>query len=405
MEQTIKQKEFISTQAAKIEGSITMAISALAKSMKDEGKDVLSFSAGEPDFPTPERISNAGIQAIKDGQTTYTAASGMPSLRQAISGKIKRDLNIDYSADEIVVSCGAKHSIYNCLYAVINPGDEVLIPAPYWVSYPSQVQLVGGEPVILETTEASSFKITAEQLANAITEKTKLLILNSPSNPTGSVYSREELEALAQVIVEKKILVLSDEIYAKLVYGAAQHTSIASISSQIKDLTLLVDGASKAYSMTGWRIGYVAGPKSIIQVMNRMQSHSTSNPTTPSQFAALEAFSGGDEDVNEMKVAFEKRRQYMYDALNQIPGISCIMPDGAFYMFVNISACFGKACSSGTITGSLDFCEYLLKEAEVALIPGAAFGSNDFVRMSYATSPEVIEQGIQRILNWVSSLT
>jgi aspartate aminotransferase len=382
-----------------------MAISAMAQQMKKEGKPVLGFSAGEPDFKTPVMIQDAGIAAIREGKTTYTAASGIIELKQAICAKLLRDNQLEYNTHHIVVSCGAKQSIYNALMALIDPGDEVIVPVPYWVSYPDQVNLVGGRSVFIHTTEANEFKITAAQLAAAITPKTKLLILNSPSNPTGSVYSRQELEEIARVVIEHSILVISDEIYEKLIYDDQDgHVSIASLSPEIKALTIVVNGVSKAYSMTGWRIGYAAAPTAIADAMGKIQSHSTSNPTTPSQWASVTAINGEETEIIAMKNEFHRRRDVMVAALNNIPNISCIMPKGAFYAYPNVSKCFGKRSASGEITDSASFCKLLLQDALVACVPGSGFGTDDYIRLSYATSMENIVEGMRRIHEWVDTL-
>ncbi len=396
----------ISKRASQAEDSITMAITAMAQKMRKEGQDVLGFSAGEPDFPTPKHVREAAYAAIEAGKTLYTAASGIPELKTAICARLLADQGLQYGPENIVVSCGAKHSIFNVMMAVVDPGDEVIVPVPYWVSYPDQVSLVGGVSVYIETSEDNSFKVTPEQLTAVLTPKSKLLILNSPSNPTGSVYTRSELEALAVVIAaHPNLLVLSDEIYEKLIYDASVgHISIATLSPEIKARTIVINGVSKAYAMTGWRIGYAAASKEIAEVMGKMQSHTTSNPTTPSQWAALAALTGPDTEINIMREAFDARRQYMVAALNAIPGIHCLAPKGAFYAFPNVSACFGKKSKSGVITDSASFCELLLKDALVACVPGSGFGADDFVRLSYATSMENIKKGIQRIQDWVATL-
>ena len=366
---TTAKKSFLSQRGSNIEPSVTMEVTALANQLKAEGKPVIGLSAGEPDFDTPDYIKEAGIQSIKEGHTKYTAVSGMPKLLQSISNKLKRDHHLNYDPHQIVVSCGAKHSIFNVMMAIINPGDEVIIPQPYWVSYPNQVSLAGGVPVFIETDDSSNFKITPEQLESAITPATKMVILNSPSNPTGMVYTKDELSALAEVIISHNILVLSDEIYEKLIYDG-EHVSIASFSPEIKDLTILINGASKAYSMTGWRVGYTAAPLDIAKVMGKIQSHSTSNAATPAQFASLEAFDRDDTVVDSMRDSFHKRRDLMVDQLNEIPGITCLKPNGAFYAFPNISSFFGKKSESGDITDSVSFCKYFLKEKLVACDPG-----------------------------------
>jgi len=396
----------ISKRASQAEDSITMAITAMAQKLRKEGHDVIGFSAGEPDFPTPKHVRDAAYAAIEAGKTLYTPASGIPELKAAVCARLLSDNGLHYAPENIVVSCGAKHSIYNALMATVDPGDEVIVPVPFWVSYPDQVSLVEGVSVYIHTTEANEFKVTPEQLKAVLTPKSKMLILNSPSNPTGSVYTKSELEALAAVILDHpNLLVLSDEIYEKLIYDeTVGHVSIASFSDAIKARTIVINGVSKAYAMTGWRIGYAAAPKEIAVVMGKMQSHTTSNPTTPSQWAALAALTGPDTEIDTMRAAFDIRRLYMVDALNAIPGIRCLAPKGAFYAFPNVSACYGKKSKSGVITDSASFCKLLLSDALVACVPGSGFGADDFVRLSYATSMENIEKGIARIQDWVATL-
>ncbi|RAP36884.1 aspartate aminotransferase [Candidatus Marinamargulisbacteria bacterium SCGC AAA071-K20] len=400
---TAAKKTFLSKRGSNIGASITMEVTALANQLKSEGKPVIGLSAGEPDFDTPDYIKQAGIKAINEGHTKYTAASGMPSLKKVISDKLEREHGLSYTPDQIVVSCGAKHSIFNIMMAVINDGDEVIIPQPYWVSYPDQVKMAGGVPVFIETDDSCQFKITPDQLRNAITPSTKLLILNSPSNPTGMVYTKDELLALSEVIIENNILVISDEIYEKLIYEG-EHTSIAGLSGAIKDLAILVNGASKAYSMTGWRIGYTASSLEIAKVMGKIQSHSTSNPATPAQFASLTAFECDDTVVNSMKESFLGRRDLMIKKLNEIQGITCLKPDGAFYAFPKISSFFGKRCESGEITDSVSFCKYFLKEKLVACVPGSGFGSEGYIRLSYAASVHDINTALSLLDEWVCSL-
>ncbi|MFT5171001.1 MAG: aspartate aminotransferase [Candidatus Marinamargulisbacteria bacterium] len=396
-------RSFVSDKANKIEPSITMATSSLASQLRKEGKDVIGLSAGEPDFDTPEAIKEAGIQAIKDGKTKYTPAAGIIELKEAVVRKLSRQ-GLSYAADDVVISCGAKHSIYNILLAVINPGDEVIVPGPYWVSYPHQVRMADGIPKIIETTDQTQFKISAAQLEASLTEKTKVLILNSPSNPTGMVYTREELEAIAEVVVKHQILVISDEIYENLIYEG-EHLSIASISDEVKNLTVIVNGVSKAYSMTGWRIGYCAGPIAIAKAIGKIQSHSTSNPAAPSQWASVEALDGPQDEVERMRLAFDERRDLMVSGLNKIPGVTCLSPQGAFYAFPNISALFGKSSGQTLISSSSDFCQQLLNEALVACVPGSGFGADNYMRLSYATSPEQIRIALSRIEEWVATLS
>jgi len=395
---------FLSHRASQTGDSITMAISALAQQMKKEGKPVIGFSAGEPDFKTPIPIQDAGVQAIRDGKTTYTAASGIPELKQAICHKFLTDNQLEYRPNHIVVSCGAKQSIFNAIMATINPGDEVIVPTPYWVSYPDQIGLAGGKSVFVETNESTEFKLTPDLLANAITPRTKMVILNSPSNPTGAVYTRHELEALAKIIVQHQLLVISDEIYEKLIYSEEGHVSIAQLSPELKSLTIVINGVSKSYAMTGWRIGYAAANPAIADAMGKIQSHTTSNPTTPSQWASVQALTGGDDEIKAMKAEFHARRDTMVTRLNQIPGLPTLLPGGAFYAFPNISALIGKQSASGVITDSASFCQYLLQDVFVACVPGSGFGSDSFIRLSYATSMTAIEDGLTRIDQWVRSL-
>ncbi|RAP32997.1 aspartate aminotransferase [Candidatus Marinamargulisbacteria bacterium SCGC AG-439-L15] len=398
------QLKSVSQRSLNVEGSITMQISSLAQQMRRDGQNVIGFGAGEPDFDTPDFIKEAGIKAIRDGQTKYTPAAGTVDLKEAIVRKLQRDQNVSYAPDQIVVSCGAKHSVYNVLMALINPGDEVLIPAPYWVSYPQQARLLEGVPVVIDTNEASQFKITPEQLERAITPKTKVLILNSPSNPTGMVYTRSELEALAAVIVKHQIYVLSDEIYEHLIYDNTKHVSIAELGDEIKALTIVVNGVAKAYSMTGWRIGYTASSVEIAKAMGKMQSHMTSNPASMAQAAAQAALDGPQDVVEEMRLAFDERRQQMMRLLSEIEGVTCEMPQGAFYMFPNVSAVFAKSTPDKKLANCFDFCQTLLKEAMVACVPGIGFGAEGYLRLSYATSSEMIDEGLTRLKDWVHSL-
>ncbi|MEB3294537.1 MAG: pyridoxal phosphate-dependent aminotransferase [Synechococcales bacterium] len=384
----------LAARIGQVTPSMTLVIDAKAKGMKREGIDVCSFSAGEPDFDTPEHIRQAAIAALESGKTRYGPAAGEPGLREAIARKLRQDNQLGYQAENILVTNGGKHSLYNVMMALIDPGDEVIIPAPFWVSYPEMVKLAGGNPVILPTTAATGYKITAEQLRAAITPKTKLLVLNSPSNPTGMVYSPEEIQAIAAVIVEKDILVVSDEIYEKLLYDGAVHQSIGSVSSAVFERTIISHGFAKAYAMTGWRIGYVAAPLPLIKAVNTLQSHSTSNVCTFAQYGAIAALEAPQDCVEQMRQAFAQRRQLMYDLVNQIPGLSCVKPDGAFYMFINISQ-LGLS--------SLDFCDKLLTKHQVAVIPGIAFGDDGHIRASYATSEALIEKGMQRIAEFVQS--
>jgi len=375
--------------------SLTIAISSLARDLKAEGKDILSFSAGEPDFGTPQRIKDEAIKAINEGFTQYTAVPGIPELLEAVATKLKRDNNLDYKPSDIIVSNGAKQSLFNLFQATINPGDEVIIPAPYWVTYPELVKYAAGKPVIIETDDTSSFKITAEQLKAAITPKTKMLILTSPSNPTGSVYTKEELEAIAEVLKGTDILVASDEMYEKLVYGVT-FTAAASISEDMYQRTITINGLSKSVAMTGWRFGYLATPnKELIAAMNKLQSQSTSNINSITQKAAIPALLGEvDDEIENMRQAFEARAKEAVTLFNAIDGLSVVAPKGAFYLFVNT-----KAVSNDSIA----FCKELLQETGVAVVPGIGFGSEGYFRFSFATDITTIREGIRRIEKFVKS--
>lgn len=386
----------LSKKALAISPSVTLEITAKAKAMKAEGIDVIGFGAGEPDFDTPDNIKEAGIKAINEGLTRYTAASGIVELKEAICKKLRVDNNLEYSPDNIVISSGAKHSIFNALMAVINPGDEVIVGIPYWVSYPEMIRLAGGVPVYIETKEEKDFKFTTEDLERVRTDKTKALILNSPSNPTGAIYEKGELIEIANWAVKNGIIVISDEIYEKLVYDG-EHISIASLNSEIKDLTIVINGMSKAYAMTGWRIGYAAANNEIAKVMSNVQSHTTSNPCSISQYASVEGILGDQDDVYKMREEFKKRRDFMVDKVNSIKGLSCRKPKGAFYIMVNITEVKGKTIDGITINDSLDMAKLLLDKAKVAVIPGIGFGADDYIRLSYATSMENIEEGLNRI--------
>ncbi len=379
-------------------------MNAKALAMKAAGIDVISFGVGEPDFDTPKHIREAAKRAIEEGFTRYTAVSGIPELKDAIMEKFKRDNNLSYEPDEVMVSCGGKHVLYNLAQAVLNPGDEVIIPAPYWVSYPPIVVLAGASPVVVGTREADDFKLSPESLKAAITPRTRMLILNSPSNPTGLVYTESELRALAEVTLKHNIWVVSDEIYEKLIFDDRRFHSIAQVSEEAKSKTFVVNGVSKTYAMTGWRIGYVAGPREVIAGMNKIQSQSTSNPNSIAQKAAIAALNGPQDSINDMLEAFDERRKYLLQRLNAIKGVHCNVPGGAFYAFPNFSHCFNAKTEGGTIQGSVDLCEYLLAEARVALVPGAAFGDDSFIRFSYATGLETIAEGLDRIEGAIGKL-
>ena len=387
----------LSRKALQVSASPTLAIDAKFKAMKAEGIDVIGFGCGEPDFDTPENIKEAAIAAIKEGQTKYTPASGTLDLKKAICEKLKKDNGLDYTPANIVVSNGAKHSLMNAFDAIINPGDEVIVPAPYWVSYTEMIKMADGIPVIIETKEEDGFEFTPQQLINAITPKTKALILNSPSNPTGMLYEEEKLRKIAEIAVENDIFVISDEIYENLIYDGKQHVSIASFNDEIKNRTIIVNGVSKSYAMTGWRIGFTAANAEVTKAMANMQSHAASNPSSISQAAALEAYKGTQATVEEMRKVFEERRNYMIDRINSINGVSCKKPEGAFYVMMNIKDVFGREIGGKVINTSDDFCEVLLEKSLVALVPGSGFGAEGYVRWSYATSMENIEKGLDRL--------
>ncbi|MEE8360480.1 MAG: pyridoxal phosphate-dependent aminotransferase [Candidatus Omnitrophota bacterium] len=382
----------LSKRVMSVKPSLTLAISAKAKKMKKDGLDVVNFGAGEPDFDTPSHIKASAVKAIHEGFTKYTPASGIPELKEAISKKLERDNGLTYGPSSIIVSCGAKHTLYNIFQALCEDPDEVIIPSPYWLSYPEMVKLASAKPVFIKTRDKEAFKISPSELKKTITKRTKAIILNSPSNPTGTVYDKKELEEIADIAVSKKILVVSDEIYEKLIYGAGKHVSIASLGEKIKDLTLVVNGVSKSYSMTGWRIGYMAGDDKIVSAINNIQSHSTSNPASISQKAALEAISGEQSSISSMKKEFESRRDYMVERLNKIPCFRVSLPKGAFYVFCNIK---------DTGYNSIEITNKLLDEANVALVPGKPFGSDNHVRLSFATSTADIAKGLDRIEKWV----
>lgn len=385
----------LAARVGEVPPSITLAIAAKAKAMKAEGIDVCSLSTGEPDFDTPEHIKAAAKQALDAGKTKYGPVAGEPQLKAAIARKLQSDNNLNYQPENIIVTNGGKHSLYNLMMALIDPGDEVIIPAPYWLSYPEMVKLASGKPVIVRTDASTGYKITPEQLTRAITPKTKLFVLNSPSNPTGMVYTRAEIKALAEVIVDRDILVVADEIYEKIIYDGAQHVSIGSLGKEIFDRTLISSGFAKAYSMTGWRVGYLAGPIELIKATSTIQGHSTSNVCTFAQYGAISALESSQESVEKMRQAFAQRRQVIFELLDAVPGISCIKPDGAFYMFVNISK---------TGMNSLEFCDAFLEQQQVAVIPGIAFGADDHIRLSYATDLGTIKKAVERLDKFVRSI-
>lgn len=387
----------LSERAAGISASPTLAIDAKAKQMKAFGIKVISFGVGEPDFNTPDNINEAAIEAIKAGETRYTPAGGTLKLKQAIVDKFQRENGLTYQTNQIVVSVGAKHCLYNAFQVLCQPGDEVILPAPYWVSYLEQVKLSGAEAVIVQTREENGFKLTPQELKAVITPKSRVFLLNSPSNPTGGVYSRDELAALGEILLAHNITIISDEIYEKLLYDGLEHVSIASISPELKENTVVINGVSKAYAMTGWRIGYAAAPAPVAKAMADLQSHSTSNPTSIAQAASVAALNGPQEAVAAMVVEFEKRRNYMLERLNAIPGVTCPKPGGAFYLYPNVSSYFGKSYQGKPVKSATDLANLLLEVAEVAVVPGIAFGGDDFIRLSYATSLENIKEGLDRI--------
>jgi aspartate aminotransferase len=393
-----------SDRSKRIKPSPTLAMDAKAKAMKATGVDIVNFGVGEPDFDTPENIKNAAIKALKEGFTKYTPVGGIDSLKDAIIEKFSRDNDLNYTREEIIVSCGAKHSLYNIAQALLNPGDEVLIPSPYWVSYPDQVLLNDATPVFVKTYESDSFMVRPEAINASVTKKTKALILNSPCNPTGLTYDKKTLEAIAEVVLRHGIIVVSDEIYEKLTYDGFKHCSIASLGNDIKIKTIVVNGVSKSYAMTGWRIGYAAGPREIVKAMTNIQSQSTSNPTSIAQKAAIEAIEGPQDSVAAMLAQFDKRRRFLIAELNSIPGMSCLSPTGAFYAFPNTSRLYGKSAGERTISSSSDLALYLLEEANVALVHGEAFGDDSYIRLSYAASVEEIKKGIDRIREALSKL-
>lgn len=396
----------ISERAKSVKPSPTLTIDAKAKALKAAGEDVIGFGAGEPDFDTPANIKQAAVKAIEKGQTKYTAVGGTDELKDAIRGKLKRDNGLEYAREEIIVSTGAKHSLYNLFQAVLNPGDEIIIPTPYWVSYPDMALLAGAVPVFVEGREEDGFKVRPEALAKAITPKSRLLVINSPSNPTGGAYSAAELKAIADVVrPHKELAIVSDEIYEKLLYDNFPFATIAAVDAEIKARTYLVNGMSKAYAMTGWRLGYVAGDKAVVAAMTKIQGQSTSNPTSIAQAAGVEALNGPETEVVRMRGEFEKRRNNIVDRLNAIPGVRCRKPEGAFYVFPNISALYGKKAGDKVITDCDAFAAYLLDEYKVAVVPGSGFGAPNCMRLSYATSMDNITRGLDRIAEAVARLS
>lgn len=394
----------LSKKSQSIEASITLSIDAKAKKMKAEGVDVIGFGAGEPDFDTPAFIKNAAKEALDLGMTKYTPASGTIDLKKAICAKLKKQNGIGYEPSNIVVSNGAKHSLFNAFAAILNPGDEVIIPAPYWVSYPEIVKLSDGVPVFVEGSEENGFNPTTADLRAAISKKTKAIILNSPGNPCGGVMSEKQIREIAALAIEHDLIIVSDEIYEELIYDGHVHFSAASISEEVKERTILVNGMSKAYAMTGWRIGYTAASKKITEIMENVQSHATSNPNTIAQYASTAALNGPRSEIEAMVKEFDARRCHMVARINAIEGLSCRKPDGAFYVMLNISKALGKSYQGKVLNGSLDFCAALLEGENVAFVPGIAFGNDQYCRLSYAISMKNIDKGLDRVANFMSKL-
>jgi aspartate/methionine/tyrosine aminotransferase len=394
----------LSDRINKIHSSPTLKVSAEAKKMKSEGINVIDLSLGEPDFPTPDNVKKAAIKAINENKTHYTPNAGIPELRRAIAEKFKQDNNLHYSPNEIIVSNGAKQSIFNAIQTLVSLDEEVIIPAPYWVSYPEMVSLAHGKSVIINAKEENNFKITPAELQAAITEKTKLLILCNPSNPTGAFYSKQELQGLEEILRDNSLFILSDEIYEKLLYDDNVFTSFAALSKEMKARTITVNGVSKSFAMTGWRIGFTAGPEPVIKGIDKIQGHSTSNASSISQYATLEALTGPQSDLEKMHLEFAKRRELIYNGIKNIPGFRCNKPEGAFYLFPNISSFFGKSSSTLTIKNSFDFAMFLLFESKIAVVPGSAFGAEGYIRISYAASEKQLLEAIERIKSAVINL-
>ena len=391
----------LSDKVLNIAPSMTLAVNAKLKQMVDEGVEVFGFGVGEPDFDTPEYIRKAAIEAINKGFTRYTPAQGTIELRKAICAKLKRENSLDYEPNQIIVSSGAKHSLSNTFAAILNPGDEVIVPVPYWVSYTEIIKLNDGVPVLVPTKKENNFKMSGEELKNAITAKTKAILINSPSNPTGAVYTEKELREIAEIAVQNNLFVVSDEIYERIIYDDNKHISIASFNSEIKDLTILINGMSKSYAMTGWRLGYAAGNEKVIKAMSSVQGHAVSHPSSITQYAAAAALNGPQDDLKNMVQEFNKRRNYMYGRINAMKGLSCIKPEGAFYVYVDISSYLGRNLCGIKLDSCLDFAQVMLEKGHVAVVPGAAFGTEGFVRISYATSMEIIKNGLDAFESFI----
>jgi len=392
----------ISKRAQDVPASATIAVTSRAQELKARGVDVIGFGAGAPDFDTPEYIKDAAVEALKAGKTKYTAAAGIVELRTAIAAKLKKENGLEYTPDQVIVNIGGKHSIYEAMQAVLDPGDEVILPTPYWVTYPEAIKLAGAVPKIVQTDKSKSHKITPDQLKEAITKKTAMLVINSPNNPGGFTYTPQELKAIAQALEGTTVYVLSDEIYEKLIYGDTKFVSFASLSEDAYNRTLTLNGLSKAFSMTGWRLGYTAGPLEVIKAMGRLQSHMTSNPVTFGQYAAIEALGApAEEAIESMRIEFERRAKYMAERLNSIKGVECSQPTGAFYCFPDVSSHYGRNINGTKINGSMDFAKALLEQANVALVPGLPFGCDNNVRLSFACSLEQITKGLDRLEKWL----
>ena len=395
----------LSTLAEAVHASSTMAIDTMYKNMKAQGIDVVGFGAGEPDFPTPDNIKEACLRALAENKTKYTAASGIIELKQAVCHRMKEDCGLDYTPSQVLIASGAKHNVYLTVRALVNPGDEVVIPAPYWVSYSEIVRMCGGIPVIAQTREEDEFKLTPQELDEAITDNTKCVLFNSPSNPTGMMYTREELRALADVCIARDVYIIADEIYYKLVYDGREFVSIAALGEDVKERTILINGVSKSYAMTGWRIGYSLAPEHITKVMSNYVSHSTAAPSTLSQWAAVEALTGPQDTVETMRQAFEARRNYMVERINSMELVSCLKPEGAFYIMMNIRKVLGKKCGDVVIDSCDTFASQLLEKGLVAVVPGSGFDAPEYVRWSYATSLENIKEGMDRLEKFLTALT
>jgi aspartate aminotransferase len=398
----VHQEMKISKRAQNVPPSATIAVTARAQELKAQGIDVIGFGAGAPDFDTPDYIKDAAIAALKAGKTKYTAAAGIVEIRTAIAEKLRRENGLEYTPDQIIVNIGGKHSLYEAMQAVLDPGDEVILPVPYWVTYPETIKLAGAASVIVQTDSANSYKMTAAQLENAITDKTAMVVINSPNNPGGFTYTPDELASLAKVVEGTDVMVLSDEIYEKLIYGDTKFVSFAALSEDAYNRTLTLNGFSKTFSMTGWRLGYTAGPLDVIKAMGRLQSHMTSNPVTFGQYAVLSAYKDAGDVVEKMRAEFEHRGKYMAERLNSIEGIVCAQSTGAFYCFPDVSGHYGRTINNTKINGSMDFAKALLEQANVALVPGLPFGCDNNVRLSFACSLEQITKGLDRIEKWLS---